>query len=57
MIELLDRKQVAKILNVSIRTIDRLRESGQLRAIEVRGCVRFLPQDVEAFLRGRRGQT
>jgi len=47
---LLDKADVADLLKVSVRTVDRLRESGDLRAVRVRGRVLFSPQDVQAFL-------
>jgi excisionase family DNA binding protein len=51
---LLDKADVADLLRVSVRTIDRLRVSGELRAVRVRGRVLFNPQDVQAFVNAQR---
>lgn len=45
---LLRKWDVAKLLNVSERTVDRLAASGHLPKRKVRGCVCFLPSDVSA---------
>lgn len=47
---LLCKEEVADLLRVSTRTIDRLRNEGYLRCIRMRGCVRFDPKDVEDCL-------
>jgi excisionase family DNA binding protein len=47
---LLTKADVADLLRVSVRTLDRLRVSGALRAVRVRGRVLFSPQDVQAFI-------
>lgn len=41
MIPLLNKKEAAAILSVSVRTLDRLRSTGELRAVKVRGAIRF----------------
>jgi excisionase family DNA binding protein len=51
---LLKKSEVAQILNVSARTVDRLRVLGMLPSVKLLGAVRFSPEDVEAFLAGRR---
>jgi len=49
-VELLDKKKVSAILGISSVTLDRLRRSGALPCRKV-GCqIRFLPQDIEAYL-------
>jgi excisionase family DNA binding protein len=50
MMRLLDKSEVADLLHVSARTVDRLRAGGDLRSLRVRGTVRFNPQDVQAFI-------
>ena len=54
MTPLLDKHQAARILRVSIKTLDRLRQQGLLQAVKVRGCVRFHLDDIEQFVRDRR---
>jgi excisionase family DNA binding protein len=51
---LLNQSDVADILNVSPRTVMRLRASGELKSIRVRGLVRFTTEDVVAFIKARR---
>jgi excisionase family DNA binding protein len=51
---LLNKTEVADLLNVSVRSVDRLRKSGELRDVVVRRCVRFNPADVQAFLDAKR---
>jgi excisionase family DNA binding protein len=53
MSQLLDKSEVASILKVSARTVDRLRASGALKAVQVRGSVRFSEEAVTAFIEGR----
>jgi excisionase family DNA binding protein len=50
MFSLLNKVEVAALLNVSPRSVDRLRASGELRAVVIRGRIRFHPDDVHAFL-------
>lgn len=54
MTPLLTKTEVADLLHVSIRSVDRLRLAGQLPALRVRGRIRFDPEDVRAFLDGQR---
>jgi excisionase family DNA binding protein len=51
---LLDKSEVSKLLFVSVRTVDRLRESGELKALRVRGSIRFSEDDVRGFLESQR---
>jgi excisionase family DNA binding protein len=44
------KRAVAKFLNVSERTVDRLMASGDLGYVRVRGQVRFSLHDVVRFL-------
>ena len=50
---LLTKEQVAARLNVSPRTVDTLAAEGSLRRIKVRGCVRFHPDAVDAYIQSR----
>lgn len=51
MSELRTKQEAANYLKCSTRTIDRLRAQGLLRAVKVRGMVRFREQDLEALLK------
>jgi excisionase family DNA binding protein len=51
---LLARTQVAKLLGISTRTLDRLVRSGDLPAVRLDRRPRFLPEDVEILIRSRR---
>lgn len=48
---LLTKEDVADRLGVSPRTVDTLAAEGSLRRIKVRGCVRFHPDAVDAYVR------
>lgn len=48
---LLTKEEVADWLQVSPRTVDTLAAGGELRKIKVRGCVRFSPGAVRAYIR------
>jgi excisionase family DNA binding protein len=54
MTRLLDKYEVSELLQVSPRTIDRLRSEGLLKAVCLRRLVRYDPADVQAFLDQRR---
>jgi hypothetical protein len=45
-----NKKETADFLNVSVRTVDRIRADDLIRSVKVRGQVMFRPGDVEAFL-------
>jgi excisionase family DNA binding protein len=49
----LDKKEAAKFLKVSLRKIDYLREAGELPWFAVGRCVRFLLVALEEFVRKR----
>jgi excisionase family DNA binding protein len=53
----LKKSDVAKLLNVSVRTVDRLREKNLLPAVKIMDSVRFRPEDVRAYLEGLRRQA
>jgi predicted DNA-binding transcriptional regulator AlpA len=48
---LLDKKAAAGILGISTVTLDRLRQAGQLPYRKIGALVRFLPEDIESFVR------
>lgn len=50
MVELTTKNEVAELLRVSTRTVERLAEDGQLPALKVRRSVRFRRPDVERFV-------
>ena len=54
MARLLTKDEVSQVLNVSTRSVDRLRKSGLLTATKVLSSVRFKPEDVKAFLEGKK---
>jgi excisionase family DNA binding protein len=47
---LVTKKEAAALLRISARTIDRLRAAGQLKAVRVRGAVRFSPAEIDRFI-------
>jgi excisionase family DNA binding protein len=51
---LLDKNRVAEILNVSVRSVDRMRKSGLLASVKVGSRVLFCSQDVESFINAQR---
>jgi excisionase family DNA binding protein len=52
--ELLTKAEVADLLKLSPRSVDRLRVLGDLPAMKVLSMVRFRRQDVEAYLEAQR---
>lgn len=48
---LLTKKQVADLLSVSVRTVNRLMANGFLRYIRIRGSVRFVLEEVDQVFR------
>jgi excisionase family DNA binding protein len=48
---LLDKRQAADALGVSPVTVDRLRRSGKLLCRKIGGLVRFIPEDLDDFIR------
>ena len=49
--KLLRKKEVAEMLACSIRTIDRLVESGKLTRVKVLGAIRYKLEEVETLIR------
>ncbi len=48
---LLTKKQVANLLSVSVRTVNRLMAEGFIRYIKIRNTVRFVLEEVEQVFR------
>jgi excisionase family DNA binding protein len=48
--KLLTKREAAERLSVSIRTLDRMRSTGQIQATMVRGAVRFDPTMIQRFI-------
>jgi excisionase family DNA binding protein len=51
---LLTKDEVARMLRISLRTLDRLRLLGFLPCVRIRGCVRFTEEDVQKCVDERR---
>jgi excisionase family DNA binding protein len=47
---LVTKREAARLLHISERTLDRLRATGQLKAVRVRGAVRFSPAEIDRFI-------
>jgi excisionase family DNA binding protein len=47
---LLTKQQAADLLSVSVRTLDRMRSTGEIQATMVRGSVRFAPDAIERYI-------
>jgi len=52
--DILDTKEVAKLLKVSVRTITKLAERGDLTGFKVGDLWRFQLSDVEAFIESQK---
>jgi predicted site-specific integrase-resolvase len=48
--ELLNKKKAAAVLGISTVTLDRLRQMGLLPYRKIGGQIRFLPEDIRAYL-------
>jgi excisionase family DNA binding protein len=55
--KLLSKRQAAAILSVSVRTLDRLRSTKEIRAVKVRGAVRFEPEEIERYIERQAGAS
>jgi len=49
-LQLLTKKDVARLLACSIRMVERLVASGTLTAVKIRGAVRFRSRDIEQIM-------
>jgi excisionase family DNA binding protein len=52
-LRLLTRKEVAEVLDVSLKVLDRLVRDGHIVRLQIGAKVRFRLSDVEAFLTGQ----
>lgn len=53
---LLTKREAAKLLSVTERTLDNYRSEGRLRAVKLgKGAVRFDPQDLRTFIDRAKG--
>ena len=52
-LRLLTRKEVADVLDVSLKVLDRLVRDGHIECLRIGAKVRFRRSDVEAFLAGQ----
>ena len=50
---LLNRKQVAEMLNVSISTVRRLEDQRKIPRVEINGSIRFRPSSIQDYIEGR----
>lgn len=50
---LLNRKQVAEMLNISVRSVIRLENQRLIPRVEVGGSIRFRPSSIQAYIEGR----
>jgi excisionase family DNA binding protein len=48
--KLLNKREAAALLAVSVRTLDRMRSMGEIQAVRVRGAVRFHPAVIERYV-------
>ena len=49
-LQLLTKKEVARLLACSVRMVERLVASGRLTSVKIRGAVRFRLSDVEQIM-------
>ena len=47
---LLTRKEAAEALNISVDTLDRIRDRGKLRAVNIGARVYYSPDELRAFV-------
>jgi len=51
---LLSRNAAARFLAISVRKLDQLAASGELRRVKIDSCVRFERSDLDAFVSARK---
>jgi excisionase family DNA binding protein len=49
-VELMSRRQAARYLGISMRSLDRLRHEGAIEVVRIRGRVLVRPESVQAFV-------
>lgn len=47
---LLTRHEAAQVLNISVDTLDKLRNNGKIRCVRIRARVYFSPDELKAFI-------
>jgi excisionase family DNA binding protein len=52
---LLTKAEAAQALNLSVRSLDRLRKRGSLEAVRLLGAVRFRPEAIQALVQEGQG--
>jgi excisionase family DNA binding protein len=52
--KLLKKKDVAAILGCTVRTVDKLRKTRELREVNIGGLIRFDPQDLQDLINRRK---
>jgi excisionase family DNA binding protein len=52
---LLTREEAADRLSISVRKLDRLREAGEIQAVQIDRAVRYHPKTLDRFVRRRAG--
>lgn len=55
--KLLTKREAADLLRISERTLDRLRATGQIRVVRVRGAVRLSASEIEKFIAKQTSRT
>jgi excisionase family DNA binding protein len=53
---LLDKRQAAYMLGISVTTLDLLRKTKDLRSVKIGGLVRFDTQDIQEFINRRKSR-
>ena len=51
MSKLITRQELAELLQLHVRTLDRYRREGRLSYVRLRGAIRFAAEDVQTFLK------
>ena len=54
-VQLFTEKQVAEMLNVSVKTIQAWRYLGKMSYQKINGCVRYTQEDIDAVISRRNG--
>ena len=53
MLKLINRKDAAQILGVSVQTLDRLRAKGELKGGRIGDLVKFSEQEIQDFIESK----
>lgn len=52
--KLLNKKEVAELLSISVRSLERLVARGKIKIVKIGGCIRFRSDEVEEVINGER---